>query len=374
MNKKILALLGATTIIGLIGYFIIPPLFHLTSDEYGFIYGLVLMMSVAATAAIWFLLTTLKAFKASTRHAYYVIAASIFLFALTQIEQIVVLTLITLFPDFDPGYAILSLLFLAIYIATSITLFVGIRKLGHVLGVHSKWASLIVVPILAVLAGVAGAVLLRTSSPDPEAQSSAAIIFGTASFASIFAAAGSIIAYKIKHAISPNYQNSMNWLCLAAAAMAFSVIHEIIVKGTALSESWYAANGLSGWPLVAAGLLFMKAGQVLKSATFKTLPLNATYLDSVVFTAQMVSDPHAVNPSLDKLRQVTAHIHPGDPLSPKDKQILINIYFDLEEYLVTKEPLRKIAKPDLRARLTPQFQSELQQYEGQRLQSTPAAS
>jgi hypothetical protein len=372
MNLKFIVLLIIILVMGLIGYAIVPSLVHLPREEYGFTYATALTMSMAVIAAIWYLLTTLRAFKASTRIAYYIITAGICLTALTQVAQVGVLTLMTLFPNFNPDQdTLLGIAFFLLYALSAlalffgpIILFFGIRKLARLLGVHSPWILVWLVLGLAIAAAFAAAASLQPPDAETEA-SAAAIAFGIGGFTSVFAVAGAITALRIKHAISPNYQGAAKWLAIAAAVLAFSVLHEMIVKGTPIVTSWYVEVGLSGWPLLILGLAFMLAGKVLKDASFKTLPANATYLDAVIFTAQLVSSPRAIEGTLNKLRLVTAGIHPESQLSTEDKKNLLEIYRDIEEYPTHTEPLRKLAKPDLRARLTSDFQIELEEADKQ---------
>ena len=91
-----------------------------------------------------------------------------------------------------------------------------------------------------------------------------------------------------------------------------------------------------------------------------------TILDAVIYVAGLVSDSDAIDPILDGVRGITAKLQPGEAPSKEDAQSLINIYLQIEQYLVTKEAIRTFAKEDLRIRLDPPVLTMITRHEMQR--------
>jgi hypothetical protein len=83
-----------------------------------------------------------------------------------------------------------------------------------------------------------------------------------------------------------------------------------------------------------------------------------------VYTAGFASRPQDIDPILEKIRRLTA-MHQGDAaqLTADEKTQLKDIYIALEEYLMTKESLRKLDRRELRSRLPEGFRKSLQSVE-----------
>jgi hypothetical protein len=320
--------------------------------------GIITALIVPAMAAVWYLLTSLKAFKTSTKIAYYIITLGIFFYAFTQLGVFLFTILGVFFPSLTANVLTANVLIIP-YALSPIILFVGIRKLAKQLGIRSKWMSWLVVLGCVIAIALASLLLPRTPDPDPDYETSVKVIIAVLAGLTGFGIAATAIAVRIRDSISSTYKGAMGWLSVASGAFVFGTFHEFIIKGTDLANSGYVTTGVSVWPVLLAGLLFMKAGQAIKVATFKKLADNATYVDAVVYAASLVSNPHAVDQTLNELRQVTAGLQSGGDLQGADKKKLLDVYRKLEVYLVTKEPLRKLSQPELRARLTAGFQEEL---------------
>ena len=81
----------------------------------------------------------------------------------------------------------------------------------------------------------------------------------------------------------------------------------------------------------------------------------ATPLDVVTYTASLASNPQEIDPLLDKVREVSSRLEPGQPLSAADEEILSSVYNELEHYLVEKERVRKFTLEDVRNRVRAKF-------------------
>jgi hypothetical protein len=77
----------------------------------------------------------------------------------------------------------------------------------------------------------------------------------------------------------------------------------------------------------------------------------STILDMVIYAAGLVSDPRQIDPLLDKVRGLTSSLKPGQELARDQEALLVGVYLELEDYLVTKEPVRSFSREVLRRHL-----------------------
>ena len=360
MDKKFIALLGLTLLVGLFGWFYLPGLLELPDLLVAHIIcGVILPMLVPATATIWYILTSLKAFKTKTKIAYYFIAVGILFYGLIQIGQLGLNIISIFFPNFVLGPVANNATFVGPYIVSVVCMYVGVQILAKLLGVRSIWLSPFFAGGVAIILAAASVLLPNTPVPDPAEERGYVIMFAIITATAAFGLVATGIATAIKNTINTSYKQAMGWLAVALGVMTLVTLHEVVLKATDLITTWYSANGIDLIGFLLVGLLFMKAGQALKKATFQKLPGNAPYVDAVVYTAGLVSNMKAIDTTLDDLRIVTASIKSGDTLTADQKKTLIKVYRSVEEYLVTKEPLLNLTKASLRARLTAEFQEEL---------------
>lgn len=86
-------------------------------------------------------------------------------------------------------------------------------------------------------------------------------------------------------------------------------------------------------------------------------------LDMVISAAMLASKVQDIDPIMDKVRQITARLQPGRPLSKQDEQALLETYLQIENYLTTREPLRTFTKQGLREHLKPALRESLSNVE-----------
>jgi len=366
MNIKLIVLLVLMIVSGVAGFFGIPAMLHLQealrAQPLAFlVIGVDVAMAVPAAATIWFLLSSQHALTATTRVAYRIIAAGVFFYSLTLLAQLALVIVLIRFPSISIGSVATSIIFAVPFILSTLELYIGVRLLTRQLGIRLKWMSIWVILASAAAVALASALIPHTPSPDPKDELITKILFGAVAWAGVFAAFATAGAIRIKNTIISSYHGAMAWLALALAATTFAILHEIVFRDTNLSSSSYSIHGFVLWPYLLAAILFMKAGQVFKEATFKKLPEQATYVDAVTYAAALVTDVRAIDITLDKLRQITANVKPGETpnLTADDKKTLLGVYRTIEDYLVTKEPLRQVTRQALRARLPADIQADL---------------
>lgn len=88
------------------------------------------------------------------------------------------------------------------------------------------------------------------------------------------------------------------------------------------------------------------------------LPAKPSPLDIVIYTASLASNPKQIDVILDPIRIITSGANTKD-FTAEQQASVTNVYLQLEDYLVTKEPLRKFTRDGLRSRLPQQFTATL---------------
>ncbi len=358
-------------ILGLVSFFALPWLLfgHLDAAR-GMTYALLLPMCATAGFTGWFMLTSLREFKTSSRRAYYIICAGIFLLILSQVEQAAATLLYELFPEFIKSFsALIGLLFIVLFASSMLALYIGVRKLAKLLNVKTIGHSTVFAVLISL--GLSGLLFFLPWAPSGDNQTGLILVMVTVITFSIgLTLAAALVATKVKDAIGSAYRAPMGWLALGLGVLAGAILQEIIFKATLLASSAYVQYSLDLLPCLLATFLFMKAGHAFKVATFRQLPTNATYVDAIVYVADLVSDKKMIDPILDDMRKITANLGGETALGEAQKKVLFGVYLRLEEHLLTKEALREFTKASLRGRLSDEFQRSLEQLEGK--SSAPA--
>jgi hypothetical protein len=303
--------------------------------------------------AIWALLTSLGVFKKELKVAYFMLAMSSLLLSLNQL-QLPLFWFITVDPiALSWGVTISTLL-------GSALMYISMHRFAKLLALRRGfWGAFPLVTVFAAALALATAFIPHI--PYPFSERTIDGIFGTYVAAGGFALAAAVLAWRIKNKLGPSYRVALRWIVVCAAALALSSFHETLLRLLPVlnqeSFLWYPLYGVSLWPLFLVSISFLGAGLAFRKLRkeLADLPEDASYLDVINYTAQLVSDPQAIDVPLDKIRQITARQGTTNTLSSADQATVVAVYKEIEAYLVTKEPLRKITKEDLRARLPHAF-------------------
>lgn len=355
MIKKFIALLIVIGLLSSSAYFIFPQA-EATSDKTALMISFAIFISQAIAA--WYFLTSLGAFKKALKIAYAFVGLGIFAFALNQL-QLPLSTFVVLDPVATAWYVVLSTSI------GSLCMYLGTWKFGRLLQVHGFWGSLLAV------SGIAAALAIGTTLvPHPELGLSEYILDGV--FATYMVGAGfcigaAMLTLRLKKKLGASYKHAMGWLAAGFAVAAFASTHETAIRLLPIDTiaptffEFYFSYSINLLPYLLVAILFLKAGLLFKETSVELgkLPENATYLDIINYTAQIASNPADLDVTLDKVREITAAQQPGKEMAATDKNKLLAVYLQIEEYLTTKEALRKLSKEDLRARLPEEFQQAL---------------
>ncbi len=88
-------------------------------------------------------------------------------------------------------------------------------------------------------------------------------------------------------------------------------------------------------------------------------PRPTTLTDSITYLASLASNPSAIQPFLGDVHLAPHSPQASQPTPVIDEQKLLDAYFQLEDYLTTEEPLRNFTREQLRQRLGPEVQAQL---------------
>lgn len=91
---------------------------------------------------------------------------------------------------------------------------------------------------------------------------------------------------------------------------------------------------------------------MLSSPTTSQQP---SLVDKIVYLASLVTDQKKIDSMLDTLRVVTAHLKPGEPISPADEAALKVLYARLLTYLVKEDPVHTYTLEALEQRVGQRF-------------------
>jgi hypothetical protein len=174
--------------------------------------------------------------------------------------------------------------------------------------------------------------------------------------------AGAILAFNVRTITSPVYRPAFRWF---AGFFGITVINTIL--GFMQELAWIQWFGqvsivlylLAGIALSVTAFQFNRLAYAEKNEHFRQKPKDRettqTSIDINVFLAGFVSNSASVDPILDPMREITATLTPSQRPDERQQAVLAQVYLGLEEYLVTKEPLRKFEQKDLRQMIAIQF-------------------
>ena len=238
----------------------------------------------------------------------------------------------------------------------AIFFYIGVRIFAKLV-----WARTVLTKALPVLGGAAVLSLLVGFGPgllgsqgvyDPLA---AIRFFGLALFI-----CSSVLANEVWVKTSAFYRRAFTWFLAFFSLTVFNTL-----CGFLQDASWM------GWFGPASILLYLVAGLLLSITALQFNRVaygekdksaqpgksgTSRSVDIIIFLAGFASNAEAVDPILDRLRELTAaKTSPDWQPTEADQTQLASIYLSLEDYLVNKEPLRKFEQQALRQMIELQF-------------------
>ncbi|HYG83419.1 MAG TPA: hypothetical protein VD907_00900 [Verrucomicrobiae bacterium] len=332
--------------------FILPatPGVEATSERVNL--AICLLIFFTQAAATLFFLSSLPAFKKHLRRAYGLLASGIFLLGLVQLQLP-----ISNFIFIDP--IVLSWTVVLLSFMSSTVMYYSAKRFAKQLAFSSLWTNALVVAVLAAILFFATSLL-----PHDELGIEEWIVdgvFGLFAGSGVFALASALVMLKLRHRINPRYFTPITWLSFAFIAVAVAGVHEPIVRLLPYfsQEQFldYFLYGFALWPLLLASSLFLYASMAFARLRKPSplFPEHATPVQVVETVAAMVSDSRAIQPIIDRLREID-NVR-AYALSDQERIALKDIYLQLEIYLTTEEPIRKLNREALRESLPDDFRS-----------------
>lgn len=309
-------------------------------------------------------------FKAGLRVAYRWFAAGLLLFGLSMLQWPA-----TVFLGPSSQWVTSGAIIVPFILATA-SMYVGMQQFARLLKVSTGLASWrVAVPIVAAATILSAIAAHQWSSHDAltvkaETDAYTALVAWTLAFGVL----AWLIMVKIRRAIGPKYRQAMMWLVIALGGLVLSGLHEYITSYFLDESDAYVYLGLSSWLFLPTGALFLYAGNLFSAmgAGVVAKPASAepdgsttdhSYIDNVIAVAQLASRPNDVDVILDDLRTITSTTKADSKLSEKDRNRLIRIYRQLEDYLVSSDPLRSFTKDQLRQTISTDFRAAVEETE-----------
>jgi hypothetical protein len=336
-----------------------------TGFEFDFyMYTGVSITLVFVVAAIVFFMG-LRGFSAKLKRAYTILCSGLIFYGIALV-QVPIMTVTNSLDSPWSRSGIIAFPFLLAIIA----MYWGITAFAKLFGVRSKWMSGWLVVSLSVLAAVVSVFVPHFGEASEEIAFDSTVAFSVWGLGLL--AASVIIALKAKRLANVTYTNALAWMFLGFLSVWVIGVHYLVSIILVGDRSQYAEGVLSLSPYVVSALLFTRAaysfnaiawlpattdasprtffGKPKKTAT--AVQHSISSIDIVTYAAQLVSNPHEIDPILDGLRTITATLPVGSQLSAEQNRSLQNIYLQIEDHLVQKEQVRTFTKEQVRAEMS----------------------
>jgi hypothetical protein len=305
------------------------------------------------------MLLGLKNFSDKLKTAYSVLCIGIMLIALAQMQ----VPLFTLLDMMQTPYVRFGPIVLP-FIVGVIAVFLGVRAIARLFEVRGVLASVWFF-FAATLVGATLVTLLPHGTPASEEiafDSSTALPAWT----DVGVAISILLLLKIKRKASVQYANAFAWLVLGLGTTLVVSVGYVCTALVLGDLHWVIKDGFVYALFTVAGIILVRAGYAfytipeqavvtsVQAVNFfgkpkKVEPVEAaSSVDIVTYAASLASNPAAVDFELDSVRFVTSRYADNTNFSSEDTATLREAYLKIEEYLVSREPVRKFDRPTLR--------------------------
>ncbi len=324
-----------------------------------------ILISSLSFGAAWWFLSALSGFTKDLRIAYRLLVMGVVLFGIGLLQ----LPVISLFNLWDTWYVFWGVILLPSLVSVAL-MYSGLRKFGRILNLRSRfmsWRILMLTTAVFIAVMVPAAHFLTRFPAEGLEVYHAVLMWCLAAF--LFCAG---LASRIRQNIGKAYKDAMRFMSIVMIAYAVAILQECLANIVFDPNGPYAETGAELLAFAVAGFLSLEAGRrfylitapVASEALSKVSPeeiADNDYVESILRIAELASVPGDIDPILDSLREITATRHPGieKALSGQERERLMNTYHQLESYLLSKEPVRRLTAADIRDRVTPAFRALL---------------
>jgi hypothetical protein len=174
------------------------------------------------------------------------------------------------------------------------------------------------------------------------------------------------LIFRIRQKVGSIYQKAFTWLAIGIGLQWLSALN-IAILDVIGYDNWYFATRTYFIPaifgdigLLAAAFQFNAIGIPYQKGWLRSKSTErqaASSIDIIVYLAGKAADPSQIDYALDRLREITSRANPGTPtaLNDEDQKVLLQVYLDIENYLVTKDTLRTFSKVEVRKDISQRF-------------------
>lgn len=309
---------------------------------------------VLALGAAWFFSKSLESFKPKLRKAYILLCIGVVAFGMAQ-AQLVPVSYLNAQWWLNNGFFTLP------YMASFIFMFLGMRQFVKAIEFRTVWASWPVASAVSVGVAVLLALIPHQPSPLADGQYITVVVFTT--IVSVFFAFAAAAALALRREIGQLYVKGLTWLAAGLLVGVIGGLHYVFVE-MFVRVDWYYTGNLTVMFMFIASTFILYGGYSLReiaeiASNYKpsrVSPDPLVFVEVVTYVSGLVSRPSELDVMLDDLRAVTSQIDATQKgLSDRQQQAVINVYRQVEDYLVRSEHLRIYSRDRLRADIVSKF-------------------
>ena len=306
----------------------------------------------AIVAAVLFMLG-LQSFKNEFKKTYYFMCAGL----ITQAVALLVYPTAIYLDILGTGFT--SYGGDLFYTIGAVLIFIGLRQFARLLKLSTRLSTFWFVGGVTGVLSVALWALPHGPITGSELQFD--LTRNIVSFEAILSIMCVTLLWKIRRQASLFYSRPILWLMYAlffngiGDACYFAANHFLTPEGAPNSN----LTSLSGIVFLVSRTFYIVAGYSLIRMTRKeeVRQENVGPIDVIIYLASLASRPTDIDPVLDKLRLITANLPASKQPTAVQIDSLQDVYYQLQDYLVNKEPLLKYSKESIQAKLEHKFGS-----------------
>lgn len=344
----------ASIVAGVVFFVTIRGIHPEWTELYWVMVSLTCSQGVLALGAAWFFLSSLESFKPTLRRAYVLLCIGVVAFGISQAQLVPVSYL-------NAQWWTTNGFFTLPYMASFIFMFMGMRQFVKAIEFKTRWTSLPIATVTSVGVALFLALLPHASSQLSNEQYITVVLFTT--IVSIFFAFAAGAAFALRREIGQLYVKGLTWLATGLVIGVIGGLHYVFVE-MFVRVDWYYTGNLTVVPMFIASVLILYGGYSLREITeiasnykpSRVSPDPLVLVEVVTYVSSLVSRPSDLDLMLDDLRAVTSQIDSTKGgLSNHQQQAVINVYRQVEDYLVRSEHLRVFTRDRLRADIVAKF-------------------
>lgn len=316
--------------------------------------GISIAYTLLHILAVWLFYSGLRNFKEELRKPYRTLCIGLITIALAQLQGPLAVFANALWWIND-GFVVI------LYVVPNLFIYSGIRLFARLLRISSKLMLFrYILPLSMLPVALSYALPVRLSSvatSAPAAHAFLALPLWQLTVTGICA----YLVWRIQRTMGSSYTNAMKWLFRSMLVYMGISMHFVLLSYIGYDSTWYGRSGIYLIVFIALGTMFVTAGyQFWKIGVSTGTGQEASPLEVVLYAANLATNPGDIDAILDEVRGITAQLAPGQPLNPEQERRLGAVYLQIEKYLVTQEPLRKLTQPEIRQRIRLQFHQNSQ--------------